>query len=80
MQEYLMTVITKAMNETEKAKALIEVLENRALFDTAKDSSEDAMELKEKIAKAIYALWDSIEVIELNLDSAAEIVEKYDVR
>ncbi len=75
MKEKLTTSITKAANEIEKAKALMSVLENRTLFE----NTNEVPELKEKIAKALYALWDSIEEIECSLDTAAEILAKYDV-
>ena len=75
MKENLTTAITKAANETEKAKALMAVLENRALFESVNEDSD----LKEKIAKALYALWDSIEEIDRSLDAAAEVLAKRDV-
>lgn len=75
MKENLTTAITKAANETEKAKALMAVLENRVMFES---EAEDP-DLKEKIAKALYALWDSIEEIGRNLDDAAEVLAKRDV-
>lgn len=74
MKENLTTAITKAANETEKAKALMAVLENRALFESINEEPD----LKEKIAKALYALWDSIEEIERSLDAAAEVLEQDD--
>lgn len=75
MKENLTTAITKAANETEKAKALMAVLENKALFESVNEDPN----LKEKIAKALYALWDSIEEIERSLDAAAEVLAKRDV-
>lgn len=74
MKDNLTTAITKAANETEKAKALIAVLENRALFENANEDPD----IKEKTAKALYALWDSIEEIERSLDAAAEALAKRD--
>ena len=72
MKENLAKVITKAVNETEKAKALMSVLENEVLFE----SEIEDQQLKEKIAKAFYALWDAIEETERSLDAAADVLAK----
>ncbi len=75
MKEHLEVTIRKAIHETEKAKALMEVLENKVLFENV---CED-FEFKSKIAKVVYALMDSVEEIERNLDAAAEILDENDV-
>ncbi|MBP3368600.1 MAG: hypothetical protein J6L71_04115 [Clostridia bacterium] len=74
MKKNLKKVIAKATNETEKAKALMAVLEDAALFEREIADPQT----KKKIAKIIYALWDAIEETERSLDAAAEVLEQDD--
>lgn len=74
MKKNLKKVIAKATNETEKAKALMAVLEDAALFE--REIAD--LQTKKKIAKIIYALWDAIEETERSLDAAAEVLEQDD--
>lgn len=75
MKENLEKAIRKAANETEKAQALMTVLENEVLFN----NPLNVVEQKRKIAKALYAIWDSIEEIESHLEIAAVILGEEDV-
>ena len=74
MKKNLKKVIAKATNETEKAKALMAVLEDAALFE--RETADP--QTKKKIAKIIYALWDAIEEPDRSLGAAAEALEQDD--
>lgn len=74
MKKNLKKAVAKAMNETEKAKALMAVLEDAALFEREHEDPQT----KAKIARIIYALWDVIEETERSLDAAAEALEQDD--